>query len=95
MPAKLCGGLPHHTKEIQPEWLTDRLREHGVLPTGNITSINVEVGELWNVAVTARIAMAYDQLAPPCAPSSLFVKIRETADPYEETFAGGRCPAQC
>ena len=49
-----CDGAhhqtPRHPTDVTPEWLTLRLRNHGVLLNGKVTSISTQVGETWNVS---------------------------------------------
>ena len=79
---------PEHPDKITPEWLTARLRRHGVLARGTVTSVEVRLNENWNVATTARLFLAYDANAPSNAPASLFVKIRDERDPFADIVPG-------
>lgn len=88
MSAPTHGGVPRHPNDVSPEWLTARLRANDVLSTGAVTAVTVAKSNDWNMARSARIAIAYDGEANRQAPRSLFVKIMEDEDPYADFIAG-------
>ncbi|MEM7171090.1 MAG: aminoglycoside phosphotransferase family protein [Pseudomonadota bacterium] len=88
MPAEIRGDLPRHPNNIEPAWLTGRLRDRGILTEGQITSVRVEMGEKWNAAYTARLLLDCHPPKSTGAPESLFVKIRDSEDPYADSFPG-------
>ena len=55
------AGFPSHPDDISPDWLTNRLREAGVLETGQITNIRWEPIGTGQVGDSARIHLTYDR----------------------------------
>ncbi len=54
------GRLPNHPKDISAEWLTSHMKAGGVLTSGSVTSVAVQLAQKWNHAHTARVAIEYD-----------------------------------
>ncbi len=88
MSAPTHGGVPRRPNDVTPQWLTARLRGHGVLSSGAVTSVTADKTNDWNMARSARIAVTYDDAANRQAPRSLFVKIMATPDPYADFIPG-------
>jgi hypothetical protein len=88
MSASSRGGVPRHPNDVTPHWLTARLKDHGVLSSGAVTKVTAHRTNDWNMARSARVAVAYDGDANPDAPRSLFVKIMEAPDPYADFIPG-------
>jgi len=92
MSSDFSGGsphrIPHHPTKVKPEWLTQCMRDRGVLPVGKVTSVVAHVGNNWNVATTARLILEYDASAPNDVPKSLFIKIRNQKDQFANLMPG-------
>lgn len=80
MSAGRYGGMPRHPNDVTPQWLTARLRESGALPSGSVTSLDVDPVEKSLTAQTARLTIGYDLKTAPGAPRGLFMKFAEPDD---------------
>jgi hypothetical protein len=60
--------------QVTPEWLTQVLRERGVLPRGHVITVAAQ-GAVSNTATAARLELVYSAEAPQAAPRRLFVKL--------------------
>ncbi len=85
---KQCDSLPDHPSGITASWLTSRFREFGLLDTAEIKSLEIFPVEKWNVAQTARFAIAYSGQVNPAIPERIFVKITDNYDPLKDIFPG-------
>ena len=60
--------------QLTVAWLTDVLRQAGVLATGQVTSIDRADTHLPGISQFTRLHVHYDPVAPPAAPAELFLK---------------------
>jgi len=80
--------VPASLSELSPAWLTEALRESGILPNGTVSSVSLTPITKWNVASVSRIELGYDSSTPPHAPASMFAKLRAEPDPLADVFPG-------
>lgn len=74
MPAALTLEDP-----ITPEWLTEALRDVGMLPTGEVIGVETRANSAFNSAA-AHLTAVYSDDAPASAPRALFLKRNITAE---------------
>lgn len=73
MPAALTFEDP-----ITPEWLTEALREAGILPTGEVIAVEMRANSAFNSAA-AHLTVDFSDSAPASVPRALFLKRNITA----------------
>lgn len=74
-------------EQITPEWLTNCLRQRGVLPSGQVVTIS-GLQEETVLSVVGRMDVKYSQDAPSTAPKSLFLKTGVSEDAENEDWIG-------
>lgn len=81
--------------KITSQWLTERLREKGVLRDGEVTAITVleEQSDLGVFARMVRLGVEYGQNATGILPASLYLKISKE-DQHEEHLVLGKSEIQ-
>ena len=71
---------PALTEPVSPEWLTNALRQSGVLAEGRVVSVEQSANSAFNSAA-CHLQVAYSADAVPNAPRQLFIK-RNLAEPW-------------
>lgn len=88
MSANQHPDFPPHPNAISPGWLTERLHEAGLLLSGEVTTIDVDLSRNIGSAKPARLTITYDGNASSEAPRHLFVKIGKVHKEYADMCPG-------
>lgn len=73
------GNIIANAREVTPDWLTPRLRQHQALLQGYVDNVTVSESRTSFASVISRIEVSYSQDATPGAPQKLFLKISNPA----------------
>lgn len=74
------NAIPSHPDKVEPDWLSERLREAGLLESGAVTAIRWEAIGTGQVGDSARLHLSYDQAgAGPATVAGKFPAADETS----------------